>query len=57
MKRKQLKFGKGFRVAIDSRLAQAAEMVSGPRMRKVIRKTGIVARTSGCTLFQAQASR
>ena len=30
MKRKQLKFGKGFRVAIDSRRAQAAEMVIGP---------------------------
>jgi len=30
MKRKQLKFGKGLRVAIDSRRAQAAEMVIGP---------------------------
>ena len=30
MKRKQLKFGKGFRVAIDSRRAQAAEMVIRP---------------------------
>lgn len=27
MKRKQLRFGKGFRVAIDSRRSQAAEMV------------------------------
>jgi len=30
MKRKQLRFGKGFRVAIDSRRAQAAEMVIAP---------------------------
>ena len=30
MKRKQLRFGKGFRVAISSRRAQAAEMVIAP---------------------------
>lgn len=30
MKRKQLRFGKGFRVAIDHRKAQAAEMVIAP---------------------------
>jgi mannose-6-phosphate isomerase-like protein (cupin superfamily) len=30
MKRKQLRFGKGFRVAIDSSSAQAAEMVIPP---------------------------
>jgi mannose-6-phosphate isomerase-like protein (cupin superfamily) len=30
MKRKQLRFGKGFRVAIDSPRAQAAEMVIAP---------------------------
>ena len=30
MKRKQLRFGKGFRVAINSRSAQAAEMVIAP---------------------------
>jgi mannose-6-phosphate isomerase-like protein (cupin superfamily) len=30
MKRKQLRFGKGFRVAIGNRRAQAAEMVIAP---------------------------
>ena len=30
MKRKQLRFGKGFRVAISNRSAQAAEMVIAP---------------------------
>ena len=30
MKRKQLRFGKGFRVAISNRRAQAAEMVIAP---------------------------
>ena len=30
MKRKQLKFGRGFRVAIGNRRAQAAEMVIAP---------------------------
>src|SRR5688572_22741966 len=30
MKRKQLRFGKGFRVAIDNPRAQAAEMVIAP---------------------------
>ena len=30
MKRKQLRFGKGFRVAINNRSAQAAEMVIAP---------------------------
>jgi mannose-6-phosphate isomerase-like protein (cupin superfamily) len=30
MKRKQLRFGKGFRVAISNRRAQAAEMVISP---------------------------
>ena len=30
MKRKQLRFGKGFRVAINNRRAQAAEMVIAP---------------------------
>jgi mannose-6-phosphate isomerase-like protein (cupin superfamily) len=30
MKRKQLRFGKGFRVAIDNARAQAAEMVIAP---------------------------
>jgi mannose-6-phosphate isomerase-like protein (cupin superfamily) len=30
MKRKQLRFGKGFRVALDSPTAQAAEMVIAP---------------------------
>jgi mannose-6-phosphate isomerase-like protein (cupin superfamily) len=30
MKRKQLKFGKGFRIAIDGAKAQAAEMVIAP---------------------------
>jgi len=30
MKRKQLRFGKGFRVAINDRRAQAAEMVIAP---------------------------
>ena len=57
MKRKQLRFGKGFRVAIDSRRAQAAEMVIAPADAEGDPQNRLAALTSGCTLFRAPARR
>ncbi len=51
MKRKTLRFGKGFRVALGNRRCQAAEMVDDRTGRGGGRsgETGIAERTSGCS--------
>jgi hypothetical protein len=48
VKRKTLRFGKGFRVALANRRTQAAEMVIEPGGAEGARRTGIAAPTNGC---------
>ena len=57
MKRKQLRFGEGFRVALGNRRSQAAEMVIAPGESEGGRRTAIVAPTSGSTSSPAPAPR
>ncbi len=47
MKRKLLRFGKGFRVAIGNRRCQAAEMVIPPERPRAAPRIVIVALISG----------
>jgi hypothetical protein len=48
MRRKPLRFGKGFRVALGSARAQAAEMVIPPGAAEGARGTSTAGRINGC---------
>ncbi len=56
MKRKNLRFESGFRVALGNRHSQAAEMVLPPAMQKAARKTATVGPTNGCTYYRERES-
>jgi len=49
MKKKTLRFGKGFRVMRGNHASQAAEMVLPPGGAEAARITAIAAPTSGCS--------
>ena len=56
MKRRQLRFGRGFRVVISNRRAQAAQMVLPRGSSEGDSDIGIAARINGCTWSVAGAS-
>ena len=49
MKKKTLRFGKGFNVVLGNRRSQAAQMVLPPGDSEGGQKIGTGARTSGCS--------